>query len=197
MLNALAGRDAAIVSPIAGTTRDRIEVPVSRGGIPFVLIDTAGLRSARDEVEAIGVERAEAAMGGADILLWLGDTDPPKRQHVIALHPRADEAARADAPADRMPVSAMTGRGLAELWERISEEAKALLPRSDALALNRRQRLLCGEALAALERAGTEPDELLFAEHLRLARRALARITGADEVESVLDALFARFCIGK
>ncbi|MBW8841413.1 MAG: tRNA uridine-5-carboxymethylaminomethyl(34) synthesis GTPase MnmE, partial [Sphingomonadales bacterium] len=118
LLNALARREAAIVSPIAGTTRDRIEVPVSRAGIPFVLTDTAGLReSASDAIEAIGIDRAGQAIAGADLVLWLGDEAPPQ-DRMLWLHARADVAGRASKPADALlAVSAETGAGVEQLWE--------------------------------------------------------------------------------
>lgn len=194
LLNALAGRDAAIVSPIAGTTRDRIEAPVVRDGLAYLLIDTAGLAEATsDEVEAIGIERARAAMSEADLVLWLGDEDAP--EGAIAIHPRADT--RATGPADRIAISAKTGEGLDSLWMRIALEARSLVPPPDLVALNHRQRTLSATAGQALRAAAHEIDLLLTAEHLRSARRAFDAITGRTDVEAMLDALFSRFCIGK
>lgn len=196
LLNALAGRDAAIVSPIAGTTRDRIEAPVIRDGIAYVLTDTAGLAgTTADPIEAIGIARAEEAVAAADILLWLGDEAPPAREAVLWLYPRAD--ARAPAPADRLPLSAVTGEGMAALWAALHRTARSLLPREDRLAVNQRQRALLEDCLGGLSRAATERDLLLVAENLRLARGALDRITGVTHVEAMLDALFGKFCIGK
>jgi len=196
LLNAMADRDAAIVSPVAGTTRDRIEVPVVRNGIAWLLIDTAGLAEATaDAVEAIGIERAQQAIAAADVVLWLGDDAPPAR--AIALHARADAPGRDRVPPGRIAVSALSGAGLDRLWERLTISAKDLLPSLDLPALNRRQRDLAATAAYALRLAADERDELLFAEHLRVARGAFDRLTGAADVESLLDALFGRFCIGK
>lgn len=194
LLNALAERDAAIVSPIAGTTRDRIEVPVVRGGIAYLLTDTAGLAESTDDaIEAIGIERARAALVEADLVLWLGDDAAP--EGAIAVHARADT--RGAAPEGSIAVSALTGRGLDALWSEITRAASALLPPPDLVALNHRQRALCGSAAQALRAVGYELDLLLVAEHLRSARRAFDAVTGRADVEAMLDALFARFCIGK
>lgn len=196
LFNALAGRDAAIVSPIAGTTRDRIEAPVVRGGMAYLLIDTAGLAERTDDaIEAIGIARARDAVAEADIILWLGDEAAP--EGAIAVHPRADMPGRGQLPAGRIPVSAATGHGIDALWERIATVASSLLPPPDLVALNQRQRSLCTRAAEALRAAATEPNLLLAAEHLRSARRAFDAITGRADVEAMLDALFARFCIGK
>jgi len=193
LLNALLGRDAAITSAIAGTTRDLIEVPVSIGGSPFLLIDTAGLRDSADEIEAIGVDRARATVANADILLWLGDADEAPAG-AIRIHPKADLGPPA-IPAD-LSVSAMTGFGLAELSRMLIQRSASLLPAEGAVALNVRHR----EALRALQLALEEAesvDMLIAAEALRSARMALDRITGKAGVEDMLDALFGRFCIGK
>lgn len=198
LLNALARREAAIVSPIAGTTRDRIEVPVSRGGIPFVLIDTAGLReSTGDTIEAIGIDRASQAIAGADVVLWLGD-DPPPADRMLWLHARADLPGRENAPDGALlAVSVKTSDdGVESLWELLVGRSSTLIPGATDMALNQRQRGHCQEALEALSDLGA-PDELVVADGLRRANGALARITGDTGIEAMLDALFARFCIGK
>jgi tRNA modification GTPase len=197
LLNALADRDAAIVSPIAGTTRDRIEAPVVRDGVAWLLIDTAGLaEKAGDAIEAIGIERARHALTEADIVLWLGDEAPPSG--AIWVHSRADQAVRVQLPEGRnVAVSAVTGLGLDALWSKLADAARDLLPPSDQVALNQRQRELCASAAAALRGAEHESDLLLLAEHLRSAMRAFDAITGRANVEAMLDALFSRFCIGK
>jgi tRNA modification GTPase len=196
LFNALAGREAAIVSPIAGTTRDRIEAPTVRGGVAYVLTDTAGLATETDDaIEAIGIARARDAVAEADLVLWLGDEAWP--EGAIAIHSRCDEPGRAKTPADRIAVSAATGHGVDLLWDRIATDASALLPPPDLVALNQRQRALCASASEALRAAAAEPELLLAAEHLRSARRAFDAITGRADVEAMLDALFARFCIGK
>ncbi|MBX9795509.1 tRNA uridine-5-carboxymethylaminomethyl(34) synthesis GTPase MnmE [Sphingomonas sp.] len=195
LLNALVEREAAIVSPISGTTRDRIEAPVTRDGIAYLFTDTAGLAAATDDaIEAIGIARAVEAAAAADIVLWLGD-DPPPYAQALWLFPRAD--ARGEAPAGRLAVSAQRGEGMAALWQALAERAAALLPREDQLALNVRQRALAEAALAALDAASAATNPLIIAEELRAARRALDAITGAAGTEAMLDALFSRFCIGK
>jgi len=197
LLNAMAGRDAAIVSPISGTTRDRIEAPVVRGGIAWLLIDTAGLAELPgDEIEAIGIARAQAAQAEADILLWLGDETPPAHDNLLWLNPRADLPERGMG-AGRLSLSSRTGAGLDALWEAMAGLAGELLPPPDQMALNARQRALCQSAAAALRAISHESDLLLIAEQLRSAMRAFDAITGRAGVEAMLDALFGRFCIGK
>lgn len=196
LFNVLAGREASIVSPISGTTRDRIEAPVTWGGTAFVLSDTAGLIDESDDpIERIGVERAAAAMREADIVIWLGDADPPDPAW-LWLWPRAD-GDRIGARAGRLSVSAFTGAGISELRNQLLQRAGLLVPREDQLALNDRQKSLCEECLAWIAQARDEADPLLVAESLRLARRALDRVTGRSDVEAMLDRLFASFCIGK
>lgn len=198
LLNVLVGRAAAIVSPIAGTTRDRIEAAIIRDGIAYVLTDTAGLAAATDDpIEAIGIERAREAMASADILAWLGDDSPPVDGvcPTLWLWPRADE--RPLPPPGRLAISAHNGDGIAALWAAIADAAVKLLPREDQIALNQRQRLLCCDCHEALVQAAGADDLLIIAEQLRRARLALDQITGATHVEAMLDALFGRFCIGK
>lgn len=194
LLNALAGREAAIVSPIAGTTRDRIEAPVTRRGIAWLLTDTAGLAvETEDPIEAIGIARAREAAALADIVLWLGDDAPPKPA-MLAIHARAD--ARPSRP-DRLAVSAATGKGMEALWDALVERTATLLPTPDAVVLNRRQAELASRAAAALALAAAAFDPLLIAEELRHALVQFDRLTGRAGVENVLDDLFGRFCIGK
>lgn len=198
LINALIEREVAIVSAEAGTTRDVIEAPVALAGVPMLLADTAGLRAAPGEVEAIGVARAEQRIATADIILWLGDpADRPQHPGTIVIHPRADLPGRSLPPdgAD-LAVSVHLGTGLDALRAMLVERAAALLPPPDALVLNRRQSGLAAEAVEAL-RTLPGHDPLLLAEHLRLARAALGRITGSHGTEAMLDALFGRFCIGK
>lgn len=199
LLNALAEREAAIVSPLAGTTRDRIEAPVMRDGVAYLLTDTAGLHDApSDMVEEIGIARAQEALDTADLVLWLDDALPPVSAvpHIL-IHPRADLAGRETHQGERLAVSARTGDGIAQLWLRIADAARAMLPSNDAIPFNRRQRDLAALAAAALRAAGERNDALLIAEELRHALRAFDRITGATDVEAMLDTLFGRFCIGK
>jgi tRNA modification GTPase len=198
LLNAMAGREAAITSPIAGTTRDRVEAPVMRGGIAYLLTDTAGLtHTPGDAIEEIGVARAQDAIDAADILLWLGDVPPPEHPARLWLHSRADLPERGEAGDKDLSLSAETGEGMDAFWAALDGLARTLLPPPDLVALNARQRELSGRAAAALDRAALQPDPLLFAEELRSAQRAFDAITGRAGVEDMMDALFARFCIGK
>lgn len=197
LLNALTGRDVAIVSPISGTTRDRIEAPVSRAGIAYLLTDTAGLTEApSDAIERIGIDRARQAMDSADMVLWLGD-DAPQHRPSIWVHARSDEAGRHALPAGReVGVSAKTGLGMDELWAAITRRAAALLPADDAIAANVRQRGAMADALEHLSRTRST-DLLVVAEGLRGALRALDKVAGKSGVEDILDAIFSQFCIGK
>ena len=195
LLNALVGREAAITSEIPGTTRDLIEAPVSIGGLPFVLTDSAGLRSSRDRIESIGVERAAGAVAAADIVLWLGERgNQPERGAVLAVHAKCDIA---PAPADAIAVSALTGVGMDDLVRILVTHARELLPREGEVALNARHREALALALGHLDAVQPREDMLVAAEELRQARLALDRITGRAGVEDMLDALFGRFCIGK
>lgn len=193
LINALAQCEKAIVTHVAGTTRDVIEVPVAIHGIPFVLVDTAGLRHSDDVVEAIGVERARAEAARADMLLWLGDGDPPPHENLIRIAAKAD----LNLGGEGLPVSSVSGKGLVELTRHLVEGARLMLPKADELALDRRQHDLLVEARRALECAAQLDDPVLIAEELRNARVAVDRISGRAGVEDLLDALFGRFCLGK
>lgn len=197
LLNALVGRDAAIASPIAGTTRDLIETAVNLSGIPIVFVDTAGLHGRSvDPVEAIGIERAEAAIARSDIVLWLGDSNfAPSGTHVICVGAKSDLAPCAD-DVD-VHVSALTGDGMPALLTIIGEHAALLLPAVGGLSLSSAQLASVRSAADAARRAADQADEVLRAEDLRSVMRALDRITGAADTEAMLDALFGRFCIGK
>ena len=199
LLNRIAGREAAIVSDQAGTTRDLIELPVRIAGRAFLLTDSAGLRADTDDaIEAIGIARAEAAIAAADILLWLGEEGVgPNHAHVIEVAARADCADFVPKNADAITLSAETGQGVDALLDRLVTLGDTLLPPADVVALNRRQRLLLTEAVEHLEAAMTTPDWLIRGEMLRLTRGALDKITGRAATEDMLDALFGRFCIGK
>ncbi|HEY0413314.1 MAG TPA: tRNA uridine-5-carboxymethylaminomethyl(34) synthesis GTPase MnmE [Allosphingosinicella sp.] len=196
LLNWLAGRDAAITSAVAGTTRDAIEAPTALGGTPFLLIDTAGLRETDDEVETIGVDRARRNLTAADLILWLGPPEAcPDPARSILVRSKAD----VDPPDARTDhnVSAVTGQGMDRLVQAVTARALTLLPAEGEPALNARHRAAVVEAAAALREAEAANDPLMAAEALRPARRALDRITGRAGVEQMLDTLFARFCIGK
>jgi tRNA modification GTPase len=224
LMNALAKRDVAIVSEEAGTTRDVIEVHLDLGGVPVMLIDTAGLREASGVVEEEGIRRALARAGDADLVLWLVDATAPHwdapadlipdksgqmraKPGVIPVKPRVipvlnkiDLAPGAGAGREAVSVSAKTGEGIGNLVETLAEKA-ALAAESGAgapLLTRTRHRVELGAAQAALERFG-EPllSPELKAEELRLAARHLGRLTGRIDVEEVLGAIFAEFCIGK
>ena len=193
LVNALAGQERAIVTPIAGTTRDRIEVPLAIGGLPVVLVDTAGLRDSDEPIEQIGVGLARQEVEEADILLWLGSSDdlPEHRQAVLV-------AAKSDLQrAPGLAVSAVTGAGIEQLKARIALHAVEIVPGPSRIALNLREAELLEECAGALHRASALRDAVLAAEELRGARMALDRISGLAGVDELLDALFGRFCLGK
>ena len=196
LLNLLAERDAAIVTPIAGTTRDHIETPVQRDGLPFVLVDTAGLTQTLDPVEAIGVERATDAIERADLLLWLGD-DPPPRGGSLWVHSRSDLPGRGVSPSGTdLAISMTDPRSIEALWQTIADRTIALLATDgDIPAMHDHQRRTCRAAAAAL--AEPSHDPLVVADGLATARRAFSRLLGIDATEVMLDALFGRFCLGK
>jgi tRNA modification GTPase len=198
LLNWLAGRQAAITSAVAGTTRDIVEAPTAIGGSAFLLVDTAGLREAGDEVEAIGVERARASLDAADIVMWLGDpADCPDRARSIVIQPKADLDLRPLLPDADLRVSAETGEGMNELVTLLIARSRRLLPKEGEVATNKRHRDSLRECLASLREAQLANDLLIASECLRQARAALDRITGRAGVEHMLDTLFGRFCIGK
>jgi tRNA modification GTPase len=193
LFNYLVGREAAIVTDIAGTTRDRIEAPVVLDGIPLLVVDTAGLRDgATDRVEAIGIARTGEALAEADIILWLGSAD-------TAPDGAIQIAAKSDLGRERagVPVSTLSGAGVPELRRLLTDRARALLPGPDMIALNVRHRTLLTAVRAELVAATATDDLLITAEHLRCARVTLDKLTGRAGVDEMLDALFGAFCIGK
>ena len=212
LLNLLARRDAAIVSETAGTTRDVIEVHLDLGGWPVVLADTAGLRESRDAIEQEGVRRARARAAGADLRVLVLDASGDWQRGRGALIAATEKwnAARdivvvnkvdlaAIEGTDIVTLSARSGAGLPELLARL-ERSVGLLMEDGASAppLTRaRHREALLEAHAALGRALLAPEIALVAEDLRLALRAIGRITGTVRVEELLDVIFRDFCIGK
>lgn len=199
LLNALVGREVAITSPTAGTTRDVIEAAVSMDGLPIVFIDTAGLRrDTSDPIEQEGIRRAMAAVARADIIVWMDEDVNPPTSAARVIRVTAFVDIRETGPVgDRYHVSSVTGIGLDHLRQAIVAEAQLLTGRGDATAINRRQRELIAAFLTALEGADAEHDLLIAAEHLRQARMCLDRLVGRAGVEDVLDTLFGQFCIGK
>lgn len=197
LFNVLVEADAAITAPIAGTTRDVLTRPVAIAGVPFLFVDTAGLRDgAEDQVEAIGVERARAQVGKADLVLWLGDEGegPADAWEIAAQADRSDHPDKATA---RHRLSAVTGQGIAALRDDLVAFARMAMPKPGDAALSQRQRRLLREAEQMLSAAGDLNDPLLVAEHLRLARLAFDSLVGRSTTEDMLDTLFGRFCIGK
>jgi tRNA modification GTPase len=197
LINKIAGAERAIVTDVPGTTRDHIEVPLSLGGVPVLLTDTAGLRESNEPVEQIGIERARALVEGTDVLVWMGDDEAPGHPRVVRVHAQCDRPERGEPPDGLLAVSAVTGEGVGQLVATLGTLAASLLPGEDALALNRRQAGHLAEAEAALAEAASVDDHVLVAESLRVARGAFDRLTGRAGVENLLDALFGRFCLGK
>ena len=194
LLNLLSQSDAAIVSPVAGTTRDRVEMPVRRGDIAYRLIDTAGLTDSEDAIERIGVDRARVAIDGADVLLWLSDERPP-RGDALWVHARADLPGRQVTPAGAdIAIRSDRSDSIERLWDVIGARARALMPGVDEVTLASRQRLACAEAA---EQLWLNPDPVIAGEQLRVARDCLGLVLGIDATEAMLDALFSRFCLGK
>ena len=197
LFNALVESEAAITAPIAGTTRDVLTRPVAIAGVPFLFVDTAGLRDeAGDAIEAIGVERARGELDQADLVLWLGpEGEGPAAAWEIAA--QVDRGDGAQKPTARHRVSAVTGEGLDALRADLLAVARDCLPKPGAVALNQRQHALLARASGALLDARAARDPLIVAEGLRLARTAFDALVGRATAEDMLDALFGRFCIGK
>jgi len=197
LFNALVESEAAITSPQSGTTRDVLTRSVSLVGVPFVFVDTAGLRDETcDAIEAIGVERAQAALERADLVLWLGD-EGKGPAGAWEIEPQADRDDHSRKSAPRHVVSAMTNQGLEALRLDLVAIARASMPKPGEAALNQRQFSLLARAQEALTGANGQVDPLLIAEHLRQARVAFDALLGRTTTEDMLDALFGRFCIGK
>jgi len=251
LLNRIAKREAAIVSPYAGTTRDVIEVHLDLGGLPVTLLDTAGIRETDDPVEREGVMRARARAASADLVLWVVDASDPVRPgkaemaspspptwlvrnkiDVIQMvrernestehkNGRNESSLRTNKPFKSIVnrgltgktelefnlnesvfnVSAVTGEGFDGLLVQLAQHAESFLAGAEsALVTRERHRRALEDTLAALRRALARDlagREDLLAEELRIAGRALGRLTGRVDVEDVLDVIFRDFCIGK
>jgi tRNA modification GTPase len=207
LLNQLAQREAAITSPLAGTTRDVIEVAIDLAGYPVVLADTAGLRDSLDVIEQEGLRRALARADAADLRLFVFDAAWPQDVAGAAVWPDATTlriANKIDLGGDRMKlpigalaISALTGEGIAGLIEVLAMRVAADYDQAAPLLTRARHRAALEEARGALRRALDAPLPELRAEDLRLAWRSLGRITGHVDVEDLLDVIFADFCIGK
>ena len=202
LINALARRDIAIVAPGPGTTRDVLEVRVDMGGVPVTLLDTAGLRETGDPIEAEGVRRARIRAANADLVVELVDASAPVACDVAGGAPRLRVATKLDLAAASgcvdLGVSARTGLGMDGLESWLAEAARKLTERSGPPPLTRaRHRAGLAEAAASLAAAIEAPLPELRGEDLRLALRAIGRVTGQVGVEEVLDSVFRQFCIGK
>ena len=197
LFNCLVESEAAIATPIAGTTRDVLTRPVAIAGVPFLFADTAGLHDGVDDVvEAIGIERALEALDRADLVLWLG----PEGEGPAGAWEIEAQADRPDHPIKRAPrhrLSAVSGAGVEALRADLVTAARHALPRPGDLALNERQHNLLAEARTALAEAAEQDNPLLLAEALRMARQAFDSLLGKTATEDMLDTLFGRFCIGK
>jgi tRNA modification GTPase len=202
LLNALARREVAIVSPIAGTTRDTLEVRLDLAGLPVILIDTAGLRDSVDPIEAEGVRRARALVARADLVLGLRavDSEPYRVESETQLLKVATKTdLEGSVQPDERAISVKTGEGLVQLLDDIVSRLRLLGQGEPALLTRERHRIAVSDAIEALERAvaARHGQGELLAEDMRLAVIALERLVGRIGVEDVLDRLFAGFCIGK
>ena len=220
LLNRIARREAAIVSPIPGTTRDVIEVHLDLDGYPVTLLDTAGIRDSDDPVEQEGVRRARQRVSEADLVLWVYDAkDGPAQSGSPFLASvakwtirnkvdllvgdernelkKSDESKLSDIVFN---LSATTGLGLAEFLARLSDYAKSCFGSESSLLTRERHRKVLNFTQSTLDRVlaeGPSGREDIVAEELRLAAQSLGRLTGQVDVEDILDAIFRDFCIGK
>jgi len=200
LLNALAGRDAAITSEVAGTTRDVIEVRMDLGGLPVTLLDTAGIRETEDTVESIGVERALGRAATADLRVFLvtgdGMPDLPREPDDIVVQAKADLD-----PGKGQGISGKTGLGLSELIAQITATLSARASGA-GVATRLRHSQAMERGLSSLESALTllprsEDTADITAEEIRTAIRALDSLVGRIDIENILDEIFASFCLGK
>lgn len=206
LLNALARRDAAIVSEEAGTTRDVIEVRLDLEGLPVIVSDTAGIREAQGAVEREGIRRTLAHARDADLVVWLYDAaapsaPPPELTGAGAqVVPVANKIDLVPAGAGVAGISAKTGAGVDKLVRELAARARERLGTSTSPAITReryRQHIeACMQALCTFNSANNTDIELR-AEDLRQAAHALGRITGRVDVEDILGEIFSRFCVGK
>jgi tRNA modification GTPase len=216
LMNQLARREVAIVSPYAGTTRDVIEVQLDLDGYPVTLVDTAGIRETDDPVEQEGVRRARARAAEADLVLWLSDSLGEGPQHDVAM-PVWTVRNKIDLDADLLgaegtvggetirrradfELSARQGDGVADLVSALVSFAQTYFGGEEGGLITReRQRKLLQETGQSLRRglAFAGEGEELFAEELRTAATSLGRLLGRVDVEDILDVIFQKFCIGK
>ncbi len=211
LMNQLARREVAIVSPHAGTTRDVIEVQLDLDGYPVTVIDTAGIRTTEDPVEQEGVRRARARAAEADLVLWLVEDD--SRDHavegeapvwlvrnkidLIALKPHVAGMGRTWG-SRYFEISASRGDGLQQLMAALVGHAENVFGSGEGGLIGReRQRTLLRETMASLHRSMKAKGEEFVAEDLRMAAHSLGRLLGRVDVEDILDKIFREFCVGK
>jgi len=221
LLNRIARREAAIVSPYPGTTRDIIEVHLDLDGYPLTLLDTAGIRDSDDPVEQEGVRRARERVAAADLVLWLvdasghGPSGLPEDVSIMGsvawlITNKIDLAVdklwiKNESSSDSSPkvfaVSAAAGTGMDDLVAGLTAYARDYFGQTESVLVTRtRHRRALEETIAALDHALREGEggrEEVIAEELRAAATALGKLTGRVDVEDVLDAIFRDFCIGK
>lgn len=206
LLNRLARRDVAIVSPVPGTTRDVIEVHLDLNGYPVTLLDTAGIRESADPVEQEGIRRARQRAEAADLILWLSDSgeEPPFGSSIPVwkLRTKVDlldkDKNLYSLTENEFSISSKTDINIHLLIDRLSSfAASSLQSQTPALVTRERHRGLLQATLAGLTEALAQTEHELVAESLRRAADALGRLTGRIDVEDVLDVIFRDFCIGK
>lgn len=222
LFNRLARREAAIVSPFPGTTRDVLELHLDLGGYPVTVLDTAGIRETNDPVEREGVRRASEQAAGANLVLWVVDASASECQtlelpaikvesesiiwlvgnkiDLVAEEEQRKIESRFDMKEVVNFVSSKTGAGVDELVNAVARFADGFFTPEPALVTRERQRAHLKETVLALQgaqRAALDGREEIMAEQLRLATRALGKLLGRVDVEDVLDVIFRDFCIGK
>jgi tRNA modification GTPase len=218
LFNRLARRDAAIVSPFPGTTRDVLEVHLDLGGYPVTVLDTAGIREADDPVEREGVRRASEQAAAADLVVWVVDATAREQERSACRSPQVSRGARTWIVVNKIDladrsndfkfitkneihfISSLTGDGVDEFVNALARFAEGFFPPEPVLVTRERQRGHLREAAAALQlaqEAARDGREEIMAEHLRLATRALGKLLGRVDVEDILDVIFRDFCIGK
>lgn len=206
LLNHLAQRDVAIVSPIPGTTRDSLEFTAEIAGYPVTFVDTAGIRETSDPIEALGIAHTHKRAVFADLILWLTDSDgaPPGPEFadkpILSVRTKADIAGDNPTGNEAISISAKTGFGVDLLISKTAEFAEEYFSGAGSVSLgNERQRAAVRDALSALKKIlddSSRPEELI-AEELRQAAHAMGRLTGRIGVEEVLGEIFSRLCVGK
>ena len=198
LVNLLSGRDIAIVSPVAGTTRDALEATIEIEGVKVTLVDTAGLHEARDAIEAEGVRRALARAASADLVIRVFDACGQVPLGAGGELVVANKIDLAPTPHGALGISVLDGQGIGELHAALADQVRRLAHAAAGPVLSSaRHAASLRDARAAIEAALAHDEAELRAEELRLAMAALGRITGRVDAEAVLDTIFSSFCIGK